>query len=110
MSLPLEQCSQFVLSGLRRVIVASLPVAIFAAANVVATLGTFWMMYVAIHEEKPPWPMFRLAFVPFSSLWYYFELMRPRRLRSLSSRRLSDQSKPMTPVRPILFRPVLWWC
>jgi hypothetical protein len=63
-------------------------VVLFAAANVVATLGTFWMMWVAMREEKPPWPMFWLAFVPFSSLWYYFDRVRPRRLRSLSRHHL----------------------
>jgi hypothetical protein len=54
-----------------------IPVAIFVAADIVATLGTFWMMYVAMRED-----MFWLAFVPFSSLWYYFEKVGPRRLRS----------------------------
>ena len=58
------------------------PVAIFIAAVVVATLGSFWMMYVALREEKQPWTMFWLAFVPFSSLWYYFERVLRRRLRS----------------------------
>ena len=57
-----------------------IPVVVFVAANVVATLGTFWMMWVAMREEKQPWPMFWLAFVPFLSLWYYFERVRPRRL------------------------------
>jgi hypothetical protein len=61
-----------------------IPVAIFVVANVVATVGSFWMMYVALREEKQPWPMFWLAFVPFSSLWYYFERVRPRRLRSFA--------------------------
>jgi hypothetical protein len=61
-----------------------IPVVIFVAIDVVATLGSFWMMYVALHEEKQPWPMFWLAFVPFSSLWYYFQPLRPRRLRSLA--------------------------
>jgi hypothetical protein len=60
-----------------------IPVAIFVTANVVATLGAFWMMYVALREEKPPWATFWLAFVPFSSLWYCFERVRPRRLRKL---------------------------
>jgi hypothetical protein len=59
-------------------------VAIFAAANVVATLGTLWMMYVAMRAENPPWPMFWLAFLPFSSLWYYFERVRPRRLHNVA--------------------------
>jgi hypothetical protein len=27
-------------------------VAIFVASDIVATLGSFWMMYVAFHEEK----------------------------------------------------------
>jgi hypothetical protein len=67
-----------------------IPVVLFVAANVVATVGTFWMMWVAMREEKQPWPMFWLAFVPFSSLWYYFERVRPRRLRSPSSRSFGE--------------------
>jgi hypothetical protein len=43
----------------------------------VAALGAFWMIFVAVRREKRPWPKIWLAmFVPFSSLWYYFERVR----------------------------------
>ena len=52
------------------------PVTVFIVTDIVATLGAFWMMYVALRCEKNPWPMFWLAFLPFASLWYYFERVR----------------------------------
>ena len=52
------------------------PVTLFAVTDAVATLGAVWMMYVTLRFEKNPWPMFWLAFVPFASLWYYFERVR----------------------------------
>jgi len=53
------------------------PVTVFVVTVVVASVGAFWMMYVALRCEKNPWPMFWLvAFVPFASLWYYFERVR----------------------------------
>lgn len=45
----------------------------------VSPVGTFWMFYVAIRNEKRPWPMILLAFVPYAFLWYYFERVRPER-------------------------------
>ena len=63
---------------------SAVPVALFAITSTVSALGTFWMICVAIREEKQPWPIFWLAFLPFSSFWYYFECVRPRRRRSLS--------------------------
>ncbi len=48
-----------------------------AAPFAVASLGALWMMYVVSQREKNPWPKIWLAmFVPFSSLWYYFERVR----------------------------------
>ncbi len=51
-------------------------VTVFVLTDAVATLGAFWMMYVALRCEENPWPMFCLAFLPFASLWYYFERVR----------------------------------
>jgi hypothetical protein len=50
----------------------ALVVLYFAAPN----LGTIWMLYVALRLEKHPFPFVLLAFVPFASLWYYFERFR----------------------------------
>lgn len=50
-------------------------VAVFGASPV----GTFWMFYVVIRNEKHPWPLILLAFVPYAFLWYYFERVRPGR-------------------------------
>ena len=45
-------------------------------------LGAFWMMYIAIRYEKNPFPLILLAmFIPFSFLWYYFERVRPGKVR-----------------------------
>jgi hypothetical protein len=52
------------------------PVTVFVVTTAVASIGQFWMMYVALRCEKKPWPMFWLAFVPFASLWYYFGRVR----------------------------------
>jgi multisubunit Na+/H+ antiporter MnhE subunit len=60
-----------------------IPLAVFVIGCAVGSVGAFWMMYVAMQQEKRPWPMIWLfAFVPFSCLWYYFERVRPRRGRS----------------------------
>lgn len=48
----------------------------------VATIGAFWMMYAAIRYENRPLPYIFLAFVPFTSLWYYFDRIRPTRRNS----------------------------
>lgn len=53
--------------------------ALYAVICAVMSLGAFWMMYFSVRHEKRPLPMFLLAFVPFASLWYYFERVRPRR-------------------------------
>ena len=40
----------------------------------------FWMLYQAIrYEAKPLWYVLLAAFVPFASIWYYFERYRPRK-------------------------------
>lgn len=45
-------------------------------------LGAFWMMYVAIRYEKNPFPLILLAlFIPFTFLWYYFDRVRPGKVR-----------------------------
>jgi hypothetical protein len=50
---------------------------LFIMIFAVSPVGTFWMLYVAIRHEKHPLPMILLAFVPYASLWYYFERVRP---------------------------------
>jgi hypothetical protein len=57
----------------RNPLLVVLLVAVFAAAPV----GTFWMLYVAIRHEKHPLSIVLLAFIPYVSLWYYFERVRP---------------------------------
>ena len=52
-------------------------VVLYAAICAVSTLGTLWMMYFSIRHERRPLPMILLAFVPYASLWYYFERVRP---------------------------------
>ena len=41
--------------------------------------GAFWMLYVAIRNERHPLPLILLAFVPYAFLWYYFERVRPKK-------------------------------
>jgi hypothetical protein len=43
--------------------------------------GAFWMMYMSIRHEKNPLPMVLLALIPFTFLWYYFERIRPGKIR-----------------------------
>ncbi len=38
--------------------------------------GAFWMLYVATRNERHPFPIILLAFVPYAFLWYYFERVR----------------------------------
>ncbi len=55
---------------------------LFITLFAVAPLGAFWMMYTSIRYEKKPLPMVILAaFVPFAFLWYYFERIRPGKVR-----------------------------
>jgi len=48
----------------------------YAVICAVGTLGAFWMIYFSIRHERHPLPMVLLAFVPYASLWYYFERVR----------------------------------
>jgi len=43
------------------------------------SLGTFWMMFVAVRYESKPWHFIWLALIPFCFLWYYFERFRSGR-------------------------------
>jgi hypothetical protein len=52
---------------------------LFVATFAVSPIGTFWMLYVVVRNEKHPLPMILLAFVPYASLWYYFERVHNRR-------------------------------
>ena len=47
----------------------------------ISPLGAFWMMYMAIRYEKNPFSLILLAFIPFTFLWYYFERVRPSKVR-----------------------------
>lgn len=62
---------------------ASHPAILFALFVLFALppAGSFWMMYISIRYEKTPLPMILLAFIPFTFLWYYFERVRPGKLR-----------------------------
>jgi hypothetical protein len=55
----------------------------FVALFAIPPLGAFWMMYMSIRNEKSPFPMVLLAFIPFTFLWYYFERVRTGKLRRL---------------------------
>lgn len=35
------------------------------------SVGTFWMIYVAVRYEAKPWPFVAIALISFSCLWYY---------------------------------------
>ena len=48
----------------------------------IAPIGAFWMMYVAIRYEDRPFPIIMMAFVPYSFLWYYFEFVKPGKLKN----------------------------
>lgn len=43
---------------------------------VVSPLGSWWMLYTAVRHERQPVPLVFLAFLPFASIWYYFERVR----------------------------------
>ena len=63
---------------------ASNPAMLFTvvALFVIPPLGAFWMIYMSIRYEKSPLPLVLLAFfIPFTFLWYYFERVRPGKLR-----------------------------
>ncbi len=55
---------------------------LFVAVYAVAPVGAFWMLYVAIRNERHPLPIVLLAFLPFAFLWYYFERVRPGKHRT----------------------------
>jgi hypothetical protein len=55
---------------------------LFVAVYAVAPVGAFWMLYVAIRNERHPLPIILLAFLPYSFLWYYFERVRPGKHRT----------------------------
>jgi hypothetical protein len=48
----------------------------------VSPIGSFWMLYVAIRNERRPLPFILLAFLPYTFLWYYFERVRPGKHRT----------------------------
>src|SRR5260221_6095298 len=45
------------------------------------SIGAFWMLYMPIRYETQPLPLMFLAFVPYAFLWYYFERVRPGKLK-----------------------------
>ena len=46
------------------------------------SVGAFWMLYLAIRNERHPLPIILLAFLPYTFLWYYFERVRPGKHRT----------------------------
>ena len=52
----------------------------FLALFAIPPLGAFWMMYMSVRDEKNPFPMILLAFIPFTFVWFYFERIRHRKL------------------------------
>jgi hypothetical protein len=55
---------------------------LFVAVYAVAPVGAFWMLYVAIRNERRPLPIILLAFVPYAFFWYYFERVRTGKHRT----------------------------
>lgn len=47
--------------------------ALFVAIFAISPIGTFWMLYAATRYEKHPLPLILPAFIPYASLWYYFD-------------------------------------
>jgi hypothetical protein len=62
----------------RNPVIESLVFVFFSAPSV----GAFWMLYVAIRNERHPLPIILLAFLPYTFLWYYFERVRPGKHRT----------------------------
>lgn len=54
------------------------PVTTFLAFIVfgISPIGSFWMLYVAVRNERRPLPFILLAFLPYTFLWYYFDRVR----------------------------------
>lgn len=45
-------------------------------------IGAFWMLYDCAVREKPAARYYLIAlFLPYSFVWYYFDRVRPRRIR-----------------------------
>jgi len=44
------------------------------------SIGSVWMLWVAIRYEKHPLAIVLIAMLPYMFLWYYFERFRPRRI------------------------------
>jgi hypothetical protein len=53
---------------------------------VVANLGTFWMLYFAIRNEKHPLLYVVIAFIPYSFLWYLFSRVNTEKNGTASGR------------------------
>jgi hypothetical protein len=49
-----------------------------------APVGALWMLYDCSRQEKQALAYFILAFFPYAFVWYYFERVRPRRLRTVA--------------------------
>jgi hypothetical protein len=47
-----------------------------------APIGALWMLYDCSVRERPPFIYFLLALVPYAFVWYYFDRVRPRKLRT----------------------------
>ena len=58
---------------------ASIETVVFVCAALATSVGSFWMMYVAIRYETKPLSFVLVSFLPFSFVWYYFERVRPNK-------------------------------
>ena len=47
-------------------------------------LGTYWMLYIAIRNEKQPLPFALVALLPYAFLWYYFDRVTTGRYKAES--------------------------
>ncbi len=45
-------------------------------------VGAYWMAYMSIRHEERPLFYIVFAFIPFAFVWYYFERVRPGKVRT----------------------------
>lgn len=63
----------------------------------IPALGAFWMMYMAARYERDSFSLILLAvFIPFTFLWYYFERVRPRKMRRIQVPQLANTNSEET--------------
>jgi uncharacterized membrane protein len=64
----------------------SLTIGLLTIFFLLGPVGALWMLYDCSIHEKPPLIYFVLAFVPYAFVWYYFDRVRPRRVRSANEK------------------------